>query len=81
MQFLKLIVNSLKIFGENFGENFLRNMVRAKGFEPPHSHLWRILSPLRLPFRHARLPKYNSIEALSNQYFNELELINLSDII
>ena len=29
-------------------------LVRAVGFEPTHTHVRGILSPLRLPFRHAR---------------------------
>lgn len=29
-------------------------MVRVVGFEPTHTHVRRILSPLRLPFRHTR---------------------------
>lgn len=29
-------------------------VVRVVGFEPTHTHVRRILSPLRLPFRHTR---------------------------
>ncbi len=42
--------------------------MRMAGLEPAHSHLWQILSLLRLPFRHIRNNAYINIWMSLFQY-------------